>query len=69
MKYFIIFSHPEFREIIVSAEGRVFGRPDVVLLNSDLKSKVWSIQEVVKDDTDKINSILAEIENLGIEDN
>lgn len=57
---------PQYREISVSAEGRVFVKPDVALINLGAKTEAWNVKTVIKENTEKMNLILTELKNLGI---
>jgi len=57
-----------YREISVAAEGKVFVKPDVALLELGVKSEANNVADVVKDNTEKMNAVLAGIKNLGVEE-
>lgn len=63
------FFPPDYhREITVSAEGKAFAKPDVALVNLGVKTEGLEINKIVKENTEKMNSILVELKNLGIEE-
>ncbi len=56
------------KEIIIGAEGRAFAKPDIALIKLGVTTESWEIKDVVKENTEKMNAILLEIKNLGIEE-
>ncbi len=56
------------REITVSAEGMVFAQPDIALVKLGVTAEGWEIKTVVKENTEKMNAILKEVKNLGVEE-
>lgn len=56
------------REITISGEGRVFAVPDIALIQFGVVSEGTKIGDIVKENTEKMNSILKEIKDLGIEE-
>lgn len=56
------------REITVSGQGRTFAKPDIAKVSAGVKTEGMKIQDIVKENTEKMNSILAEIKSLGVEE-
>lgn len=56
------------REITVSAEGKVFAKPDIALVKLGITTEGWEIKTVVKENTEKMKAVLKEVKNLGIEE-
>jgi len=54
------------REITISAEGKTFAKPDIALIKVGLSSEGMVVQDVVKENTEKMNAVLKEIKDLGI---
>lgn len=55
--------------ISVSAEGRVFAKPDIATINLGIKTEAKKeAQESVKEGADKMNSIIDKMKKLGIEE-
>lgn len=57
-------NHP--REITVSAQGRAFTIPDIALIKLGVTTEGIKIQDIVKENSEKMNNILKEIKDLGI---
>ncbi|MGB9743450.1 MAG: SIMPL domain-containing protein [Minisyncoccales bacterium] len=57
-----------YREISVAAEGKVFAQPDIAVLELGVKTEGSAVEKVVKENTEKMNAILGEIKNLGVEE-
>lgn len=58
--------HP--REIIISAQGKAFAKPDIAQIKIGVSSEGWTIQEIFQENTEKMNIILNEIKKIGIEE-
>jgi uncharacterized protein YggE len=56
------------REFSVSAEGKVFVKPDIATVQIGVKSEGKDPKLVFEENTTKMNSILKEIKSLGIEE-
>jgi len=56
------------REITVSGEGRTFAVPDIALIQLGAVTEGLKVGDVVKENTEKMNNILKEIKDLGIEE-
>ena len=56
------------REITVSAVGRSFVVPDIALVRLGVQTEGMQVDRVVKENTEKMNAILKEIKDLGIEE-
>ena len=56
------------REITVSGEGRTFAAPDIALIQLGVVTEGMKIGDIVKENTEKMSSILKEIKDLGIEE-
>jgi len=56
------------KELTVSGEGRAFAAPDIALLQLGVISEGMSIKKVIEDNTEKMNAILQEIKDLGVEE-
>ncbi len=54
------------REITVSGQGRTFVRADIAKISVGVKTEGMKIQDIVRENTEKMNSILAEIKALGV---
>lgn len=56
------------REITVSSQGRAFAIPDIALIKLGVTTEGIKIQDIVKENSEKMNNILKEIKDLGIEE-
>ena len=56
------------REMTISGEGRVFAKPDIALVRLGVTTEGWVVKDVVKENTEKMNTVLNEVKNLGIEE-
>jgi len=56
------------REFTVSAQGRAFAKPDIALVQLGVKTEGKEVAEVIKENTKKMNSIIAGLKELGIEE-
>jgi len=56
------------REITVSAQGKAFVKPDIALIKLGVTTEGMKIQEIVQENSEKMNNILKEIKDLGIEE-
>lgn len=56
------------QEITVSAQGRAFAIPDIALIKFGVTTEGMKIQDIVKENTEKMNNILKEIKDLEIEE-
>jgi uncharacterized protein YggE len=56
------------REFSVSAEGKVFAKPDIATVQIGVKSEGKDTKLIFEENTTKMNSILKEIKSLGIEE-
>ena len=56
------------REITVSGEGRTFAVPDIALIQLGVVTEGLKVGDVVRENTEKMNNILKEIKDLGIEE-
>ncbi len=56
------------REITITTEGRVFAKPDIALARLGVTSEGMEVKIVIKENTEKMNAVLKEIRNLGIEE-
>ncbi|MCX7778959.1 MAG: SIMPL domain-containing protein [Patescibacteria group bacterium] len=56
------------REITVSAEGKVFAKPDIAFIKLGVTTEGWVIKDVLKENTEKMNAVLKEVKNLGIDE-
>jgi uncharacterized protein YggE len=63
------FNPPDFpREFSVSAEGKVFTKPDIATVQIGVKSEGKDPRLIFEENSNKMNSILKEIKSLGIEE-
>ncbi len=56
------------REITVSADGKAVIKPDIALIKIGVTSEGQKIENIIKENTDKVNAILKEIKNAGVEE-
>jgi len=56
------------KELTVSAEGKAFAAPDIALIQLGVTSEGMSVKNVVEENTAKMNAILQEIKDLGVEE-
>ncbi len=56
------------REISVSADGKVYAKPDIAKINIGTTSEGLDIKVVVDDNAKKMNAITAKLKTLGVED-
>lgn len=55
-------------QITVSGEGKVYAKPDVALVNLGVTTQAATVANVTKNNTDKMNAVIAAVKNLGVED-
>ncbi len=65
--YFAFKNLPENypREITVSSQGRAFAIPDIAQIKLGVTTEGMKIQDIIKENTEKMNNILKEIKDLG----
>jgi len=56
------------QEISVSGEGKKYAKPDVAILVLGVKDQGSDISKIVKNNTQKMNTIISEIKKMGIEE-
>jgi len=56
------------QEISVSGQGKIYAKPDVAVLVLGVESKGAKISDIVKDNTAKMNKIINDVKNLGVEE-
>jgi len=55
-------------QFTVSGQGRVYVKPDVAIVNLGVKTEASTVDQVTKNNTEKINAIIQAIKDLGIDE-
>ncbi len=56
------------QEISVSGQGKVYAKPDVAVLVLGVEDKGTKISDIVKDNTDKMNKIIKDVKDSGVDE-
>lgn len=56
------------QEITVSGEGKVYAKPDIAMVSLGLKTEGNSVKDITQTNITAMNSIIADLKKLGIED-
>ncbi len=56
------------REITISAQGKTFVKPDIAVVNLGVITEGMKIKDITKENMEKMNAVLTEVKNLGIEE-
>ncbi len=56
------------QEISVSGQGKVYAKPDVAVLVLGVENRGAKISDIVKDSTDKMNKIIKDIKDSGVDE-
>ena len=56
------------REVSVSGEGKAYIKPDVALMNLGISNEGAKSEDVVKENNDKMNAVIAAMKALGVEE-
>jgi len=56
------------QEISVSGQGKVYAKPDVAVLVLGVENRGAKISDIVKDNTDKMNKIIKDIKDSGVDE-
>ncbi|MBU1934533.1 SIMPL domain-containing protein [Patescibacteria group bacterium] len=61
-------THPDAKTITVSGEGTVVAKPDVAEITVSVVTNAKTVDEVVSDNTEKMNGIIDKMKELGIDE-
>lgn len=56
------------QEISVSGQGKVYAKPDVAVLVLGVENRGAKISDIVKDNTDKMNKIIKDVKDSGVDE-
>ncbi len=56
------------QEISVSGQGKIYAKPDVAVLVLGVEDKGAKISDIVKDNTDKMNKIIKDVKDSGVDE-
>ena len=56
------------REITIEAEGKTYVVPDIATINLGVSSRAKTVEDVTNENIEKMNKVLEEIKNIGIEE-
>lgn len=56
------------QEISVSGQGKIYAKPDVAVLVLGVESKGAKVSDIVKDNTDKMNKIIKDVKDSGVDE-
>jgi hypothetical protein len=56
------------QEISVSGQGKVYAKPDVAVVVLGVESKGAKISDIVKDNTEKMNKIIKDVKDSGVDE-
>lgn len=56
------------QEISVSGQGKIYAKPDVAVLVLGVKSSAVKVSDIVGDNTNKMNKIIADVKALGVDE-
>jgi len=62
-----ITNQPYARTVTVSAEGKVYAKPDVALISLSVVAKGKTVKEVTTDGNAKMNTVIDAVKELGVE--
>jgi len=60
-------NQPYARTVTVSAEGKVYTKPDIALISLSVLSKGKTVKDVTKDGNTKMNQVIDAVKGLGVE--
>ena len=55
-------------QITVSGQGKVYAKPDVALISLGVTTQATTVADVTKQNTDKMNAVIAAVKKLGVAD-
>lgn len=55
-------------QITVSGQGKVYAKPDVAVISLGVTSQASTVAAVTKSNTDKMNTVIAAVKKLGVDD-
>lgn len=56
------------QEISVSGQGKTYAKPDVAVLVLGVESRGSKVSDIVKDNTNKMNKIIKDVKDLGVDE-
>jgi uncharacterized protein YggE len=56
------------QEISVSGQGKIYAKPDVAILVLGVENRGAKISDIVKDNTDKMNKIIKDVKDSGVDE-
>jgi len=62
-----ITNQPYARTVTVSAEGKVYAKPDIALISLSVVSKGKTVKDVTSDGNVKMNQVIGAVKGLGVE--